>query len=863
MTNQPAAVSHQPSAISRQRGPWLMAESRRLRASVYALAAAAVVVTAGAGGVAAADPQPRDCSPEPIVVTPSADPVADALAHYARGRTLMLGQHHALAARELEAAARLAPPVPHVWRRLGEARFDSGDLAGAAEALDEALRLAPHEAAALLVRARTAQGLDRHEEAVALFQRLLEAAPKDSPYPILGRYYLAHAYQEQRDVDSAIANLRALIDLLAAPSLALRHDPEIHVLYRRQAQLKQMLGRLYLVQGRSAEAIDLLRASLAEAPANTELLNLLYHACIQAKDYAGARDGARQMIEAGPDAGAGYQRLVQTYVAEGRPADAIGELEAYLGRDPKNPALAFHLAAAYETLGQEDKAKVLYREAAMQADDPTGAGAAAAVKFADIAARQDKPLEALEVMGAALSGRRGESAVLIRAARLIDDLKDPASVYREAQRLLAGNARTYGPLVIVGMLAERIRQADDALEFYDRAIQCEPKAGIAYSRKADLLLQAQRHADALAVYQRALEAGLNAPVFHRKMGLILDHLGRGEEALEHFRRARQGAPDDKMSRYLLAATFLRLGRLDEAEAELRQLLEDFPTEVEAQCQLAALGLVRGKVEEAERLAEQAIGLDPASARARALLGEVRYRQGRYAECEGLAREVLKAQPGHTDARLLLAHALARQERLPEAVREVRALLAADPENIPWRYLLSGLHQQMGDQPTAERELLTVLQKKPDHAPSNNDLGYLWADRGINLDQAERMIRAALEADRHNPAYLDSLGWVLYKRGRFEEAARMLQRATELAPELDAVLWDHLGDSLWRLSRTQDAAKAWQKAHAILKAQQGKARHDDLDRVQTKLQSAHEGKTPAIAPLGVQDAPPRGPEPPTP
>ena len=47
---------------------------------------------------------------------------------------------------------------------------------------------------------------------------------------------------------------------------------------------------------------------------------------------------------------------------------------------------------------------------------------------------------------------------------------------------------------------------------------------------------------------------------------------------------------------------------------------------------------------------------------------------------------------------------------------------------------------MGDTAAAEQELQRILQKKPDHAPSKNDLGYLWAERGVKLGRAEAMIR---------------------------------------------------------------------------------------------------------------------------
>ena len=54
---------------------------------------------------------------------------------------------------------------------------------------------------------------------------------------------------------------------------------------------------------------------------------------------------------------------------------------------------------------------------------------------------------------------------------------------------------------------------------------------------------------------------------------------------------------------------------------------------------------------------------------------------------------------------------------------------------------------------------------------NNDLGYLYAEQGKNLEKAETMIRKAVADEPENSAYLDSLGWVLFKRGKAQGGGR--------------------------------------------------------------------------------------------
>ena len=45
------------------------------------------------------------------------------------------------------------------------------------------------------------------------------------------------------------------------------------------------------------------------------------------------------------------------------------------------------------------------------------------------------------------------------------------------------------------------------------------------------------------------------------------------------------------------------------------------------------------------------------------------------------------------------------------------------------------------------ELQTLLKKKPNNPTYNNDLGYIWADHDMNLEESEKLIRKAIEEER--------------------------------------------------------------------------------------------------------------------
>ena len=92
----------------------------------------------------------------------------------------------------------------------------------------------------------------------------------------------------------------------------------------------------------------------------------------------------------------------------------------------------------------------------------------------------------------------------------------------------------------------------------------------------------------------------------------------------------------------------------------------------------------------------------------------------------------------------------------------------------------------------------------------NYLGYSWVDKGLNLEEAFKMLRRAVELRPNDGYIVDSLGWAHYKLGQYAEATETLEKAISLKPA-DPVLNDHLGDAYWRVNRRIEAHFQWNHA----------------------------------------------------
>jgi predicted Zn-dependent protease len=90
------------------------------------------------------------------------------------------------------------------------------------------------------------------------------------------------------------------------------------------------------------------------------------------------------------------------------------------------------------------------------------------------------------------------------------------------------------------------------------------------------------------------------------------------------------------------------------------------------------------------------------------------------------------------------------------------------------------------------------------------VGYILADKGIDLKESERLIESALKARPDDPYILDSKAWLRFKQNRTDEALNLLESCQKLKPDETAFMI-HLADVLAKKGRIQDAIAWYDKA----------------------------------------------------
>jgi Tfp pilus assembly protein PilF len=133
-----------------------------------------------------------------------------------------------------------------------------------------------------------------------------------------------------------------------------------------------------------------------------------------------------------------------------------------------------------------------------------------------------------------------------------------------------------------------------------------------------------------------------------------------------------------------------------------------------------------------------------------------------------------------------------------------------PDQVQLRFFLGTIQDRLGNKDQVINNMKLVIEMDPNHVQGLNYLAFTYADSDKNLEEAEKLVRRALELEPQDGYILDTLGWVLYKKGQFNESIKILESAYKHQPN-ESIIAEHLGDAYNKHQMVEKARQMYQKA----------------------------------------------------
>ena len=670
-------------------------------------------------------------------------------------------------------------------------------------------------------------------ETVGAYRRAVELMPKqdEAAGKLADLYLTAYAFMPNKDDKRMLKEVEDLVDLMARANpngyhvsrlrgfLAVANDnlPEAVIQFKKADQLKPKqpellfaLAQVFYRNNQKEEAEQLALRLIRESPKYANTYNFLVSLYRGQNQQDKAESVLKQRLAAFPLEARAHLTLAIFYLATNRRADADRTVDELLAKASSIADARSSTADLYYRIRDFDKAKKILEEAARVEPE-----------------RRNEHRRRLAVM----TFSQGQTKQALDAMETIvkDDPNDNNSIaLRAAMQLQSGDAdKSAAAINDLQALLGRVPQ--NPVIRYNLAR--------AYQAKGDL--------DAARVqYTEAVKQNKNFVAAYIGLGqvcLLKQDFGRAIESAETVLKLD---PKNIQARVIKVNGLLNSASLTLARQEIDKYLAESPDQVDLRFQLALVSFMERKYPESEKIFRSLRERFPGDLRLLFGLAETLVATNRGPDALALLKAEAKAKPDVRALRMATGNVALRIGDLQTADLEYRQLLAKDPKNLEL-YLRLGETQRLMkrtqdalqtlrrgqalqpnnamvnlqlaltlDAAGLQRESLplyeNIVKNQPDNAIALNNLAYMMAEEGRDLDLALTYAQRARQQKPGNLDIADTLGWVYIRKQLSDSAVNVYREIVPKAPK-NPLYHYHLGMALFQKGDKPGAKRSLQTA----------------------------------------------------
>jgi tetratricopeptide (TPR) repeat protein len=658
--------------------------------------------------------------------------------------------------------------------------------------------------------------LSSYGDAVRSLRRAVELQPNNTDAIVkLADIYLAAALQDPPRATDLIKEVKELSGRL------LELSPNSYDGHR-------LLGQVAMLQGSPRDAIKEFEIATRLKPDQVNLSLVYFQALVNDKQLLEAEKMGRAVIQKDKTFAPMYDALYLSYMQQNRPAEAEQVLLQKVDNNPQKSAFLIQLAGHYLITRRRDdldkvmarvtdekkfpeghllagdlfffrarefdsariqyeagmkvfpKDKAIYQKRLVELLATTGRNSEANQLLASILKDNPKDNDAV-AMRAALMLQTGDLAQITQAA---NDLQSLVSNTPNNHLLRYNLARAY---VAKNDLEQARLQLESAIKIRPDFLIARNLLARIYLQKNDFAKALKEADDIIALNKEDLQARLT-----RSTALL--GVGDRAKATEELDTVLKMAPNNPDARY--QAGFLAWQDKDfkKAEGIFDDLYKANPKDVRGLVGMVETMASANRMGDAIKVMETTVSKDPERRDFRLVLANMYVRDQRYDAAIHLFDELLKSEPKSADLLLRLAETERRKGDINVAIDTFRRASQANPTDTRPLLQLGLLMDGTGRREQAKPIYEQILKIQPDHPIALNNLAFIKAEEGVDLDAALTMAQRARQKLPRSVDIQDTLGWIYIKKNLSDDAVRTFRELIQTEPSR-AVFHLHYGMAL--------------------------------------------------------------------
>ncbi len=620
-------------------------------------------------------------------------------------------------------------------------------------------------------------------------------------------------------------------------------------------------GLYLLLKNQPKEAIERLEKANQMKPLEPSVALFLMRALAVDKRNAEAETLAKQLIEKHKNLFAAYNFLYVSYVSSNRLDDAEAILKLRNVNNPSDEPGVLQLAQFYGASRREAEMKSTLER--LISDTKTFPGAyrsvgdfyfrnrdlAKAIEYFN-AGKKANPAQSgafdKRIAEAYINQGKGDEALKLLEGVIKQDSKDSDAIAMRASLMLRGG---------------KPEQVQSAISDLQGVVRSSPKNFVARYDLGRALLAKGDVEQARQAFEEAIKQ--RGDYLPPRLALAHLYFRKGEHA-----KAVQTAdavlamdPGNLPARLVRSAALTSMRDFGRARESIQESIKLFPNALEAQLQLAVVNMGEKKFKEAEDGFRKLYDKNPKDLRSLFGLTECYLAQQKPAQALELIQKESAKDPGRDELTLALANVAARTGKTDLAIEQFEKLAAKRPDDAFLHTRMGEIYRRAGkmdvsighlrkaiqlapNQPAPKLQLAMQLDEQGQRAearrlyedllkaqPNNvivlNNLAYMMAETGSELDQALTLAQRAKQTMPNEINVADTLGWIYIKKNLSDNAIDIYRDLTRRAPDRSTFHY-HLGMALFQKG---DRAQAKQ---ALLTALRNKPAKDEEAKIRELL-----------------------------
>jgi len=334
-----------------------------------------------------------------------------------------------------------------------------------------------------------------------------------------------------------------------------------------------------------------------------------------------------------------------------------------------------------------------------------------------------------------------------------------------------------------------------------------------------------REREAINEYTEVVKLSPRFPAAQTELANLYLSAGRVDDASREAQSALAIEPANAEAMLVQVRALLAKGNPTAAKPVLTSLAAKYPQSTAVQAQLGILHALENDRTGARKSFEQALALDPTNPEAltgivtldltgndtkaaRARIESALAKQkdnvallliaartyatvGDKALAEKSLKRVIEVSPSTFEAYDLLGRFYAFEGRTPEAMAEFNQIIARQPNSVYAHTMIGILLESQNKREEARKRYEQVIAIDSRAPVAANNLAWIYAETGGNLDVALQLAQTAKAQLPDSPEVSDTLGWIYYKKGLHSQAVAAFKESVDKQPA-NATFKYHLG-----------------------------------------------------------------------